>query len=746
MGDSLKLKNPYVGPVPFKIEDAELFFGRDREATLLLSLVIAERVVLFYAESGAGKSSLINAHLIPNLLKKGYQVLPVVRVGGELPSQLTYDYVYNAYAFNTLSLLLGVKSAPADLAAKTLLSLHKEKLLNIDYEKPHWLIFDQFEEIVTTHIVHRQKRADFFDQLRELLEVDRMLSVVLVMREDHLAEVDDYAPRLPGRLSTRLRMERLKKEAALDAARLPAEKNEEGHRRTFPVAVARMLVEDLSQLRVADQEKPIQGDHVEPMQLQIVCYALWERLNEAAERGEETSSITEEHLKAYAKVDEALETFYDAAVDGVVAKMPKIREADIRKWFGDTLITPSRVRAQVNRGYLSSGDLPNKVVDLLYETYLIRVVEARGGKWYELSHDRFINPILQSNIKWASEGKSPLADAAQKWVSNKNDESCLYRGALLREAQKEYLPHFDRLSKLEKEFLAASLTAESKRSRTLYATLGVTIIFFLLAAGFAGYAYYKNRKYEEEALKASNEERRRKEEERKLESALRVNWQLIEAADADSKGFNASEIRDILEHADKIQQSDALPSPEPSPTTSPSPQGTPTPEAQTFVTRNSLVGEVRWTRDENGGLKFVDNWDAENIVPVAIPQLRNVPGANNGTIYFYRGAAAQLQAAWAEIEAAGLLDRVKIWNGSYARKIIGKSRLSIHTLGLAFDINYDFNRTGQTPPAAGEDGSVEELVPIFERHGFTWSGNNRIPNGSHFEVARIMQAAPAVAR
>jgi hypothetical protein len=736
MDGSLKLKNPYVGPVPFKIEDAELFFGRDREATLLLSLVIAERVVLFYAESGAGKSSLVNAHLIPNLRKKGYQVLPVVRVGGELPPQLTYDYIYNAYAFNTLSILLGVKSAPADLAAKTLVSLHKEKLLNIDYEKPHWLIFDQFEEIVTTHIVHRHKRADFFDQLRELLETDRMLSVVLVMREDHLAEVDDFAPRLPGRMSTRLRMERLKQEAALDAARLPAEKNEQGHRRTFPEKVARMLVEDLSQLRVADQEKPIQGDHVEPMQLQIVCYGLWERLNEAAERGEETSTITEAHLKTYAKVDEALETFYDDAIDGVVAKLPKIREADIRKWFGDTLITPSRVRAQVNRGYLTSGDLPNKVVDLLYETYLIRVVEARGGKWYELSHDRFINPILQSNIKWASEGKSPLADAAQKWVSKKNDEGCLYRGALLREAQKEYLPRFESLSKLEREFLTASLTAESKRSRTLYATLGVTVILFFLAVGFAVYAYYESRKYEKEVK-----------ERRELAELLGQELTKIIAPGGVDNSNDLPEIRGILEHTDEVQPL-VTPSPVTSPTagTTPTPQGTPTPEAQIFFTRNPLVGEVRWARDENGGLKFPDNWDGANIVPVSIPQLRDVPGANNGMIYFYRGAAAQLQAAWAEVEAEGLLDRVKIWNGSYARKIIGKSRLSIHTLGLAFDINYEFNRTGQAPPAAGEEGSVEELVPIFKRHGFIWSGDNRIPDGSHFEVAQIIPAAPAAAR
>ena len=48
------LANPYVGPRPFETAHKKLFFGRDQEADMLLSLAIAERVVLFHAQSGAG--------------------------------------------------------------------------------------------------------------------------------------------------------------------------------------------------------------------------------------------------------------------------------------------------------------------------------------------------------------------------------------------------------------------------------------------------------------------------------------------------------------------------------------------------------------------------------------------------------------------------------------------------------------------------------------------------------------------
>ena len=57
------VENPYIGPRTFAQKDSPFFFGRDREGRNLLSLVLSNQLVLFYAVSGAGKSSLINAYL-----------------------------------------------------------------------------------------------------------------------------------------------------------------------------------------------------------------------------------------------------------------------------------------------------------------------------------------------------------------------------------------------------------------------------------------------------------------------------------------------------------------------------------------------------------------------------------------------------------------------------------------------------------------------------------------------------------
>jgi hypothetical protein len=43
------------------------------------------------------------------------------------------------------------------------------------------------------------------------------------------------------------------------------------------------------------------------------------------------------------------------------------------------------------------------------------------------------------------------------------------------------------------------------------------------------------------------------------------------------------------------------------------------------------------------------------------------------------------------------------------------------------------------PALKGELGSVRELVPLANRHGFYWGGHFRgRPDGMHFEAARII--------
>jgi hypothetical protein len=62
-------RNPFVGPRP--IQQGETLYGRDAEVRGLYNRLQARRIVVLHSPSGAGKSSLVQAGLIPRLRRGG---------------------------------------------------------------------------------------------------------------------------------------------------------------------------------------------------------------------------------------------------------------------------------------------------------------------------------------------------------------------------------------------------------------------------------------------------------------------------------------------------------------------------------------------------------------------------------------------------------------------------------------------------------------------------------------------------
>ncbi len=442
--------NPYVGPRTFREEEGDWFFGRDREARDLLSLVLSERLVLFYAQSGAGKSSLINTRLLPGLRQEGFDILPVGRVRESLPEGIAD--VDNIFVFNLILSLDQDQHEATSLAQTTLneyLQQRYAKSQNDDQaqETSRVLIIDQFEEIFTTNLEHWAKREGFFEQLRDALNADPLLWVVLALRQDYVAALDTYARLLPGRLRTRFHMRRLGQRAALEAIEQPAQKGG----RPFAPQVAQALVDNLRRIRGQGAEAHL-GEFVEPVQLQVVCYRLWENL-----KGRPPAEITAQDVQELGDVDVALAQFYEQTVAEAIDQTG-VSEIDLRDWFERELITEAGTRGNVYRGRRRTGGLANKTVDFLASRFLLRAEVRGGGTWYELIHDRFVGPIQQANQAWRS--KQPLIQIAQAWADSDRPESQLLEGKQLEEA---LATNWQGLGPLVKAFLEASQTAQQAR-------------------------------------------------------------------------------------------------------------------------------------------------------------------------------------------------------------------------------------------------------------------------------------------
>ncbi len=379
---------PYVGPRPFETSDRGLFFGRGREADDILSLIMFHRTVLLYAQSGAGKSSLINTSIIPGLQAAGFATPPVVRIRGAPAEYLAA--AANVYLANIRFALTPVGAEPPAAGAPELTLL---EMLRAVGPPPGGqgpvLVFDQFEELFTTYQERWQDRELVFAQIADALDGIPTLRVLFSMREDFIAELDPLLPRIPQGIDARYRLELLRHDAAISAVFEPARSSGV----TFDDAAANKLVQDLQIINIEGPDgRPQQaaGEYVEPVQLQIVCKRLWDRLPE----GIETISITD--LEQFGDVSEALREFYVAAVQQAAAQT-NYPEKLIH--LGCTqFVTSSGTRSMIHRAGDNIGMLPSAVVNSLVDQHFLRAEIRAAGRWYEISHDRLIAPVLERKL------------------------------------------------------------------------------------------------------------------------------------------------------------------------------------------------------------------------------------------------------------------------------------------------------------------------------------------------------------
>lgn len=490
--------NPYVGPRAFKY--GETLYGRDQEVKDLVNLLIARRIVLLYSPSGAGKTSLIQAALIGELEKEGFRVLPVIRPGLKPPPDAPAGA--NRYLLSVLmSLQEGLpqeKLTPlSDLAQVPLAEFLKRNGREPEESGNEVVIFDQFEEILTLDPTDDDAKKEFFQQLGEVLQQKNRWAL-FAMREEYVAALDPYLRVIPTRLKTTIRLEMLGLEAARQAIQEPA-RMVGGE---FTDAAASQLVKDLSIIYVPGKDgtpEPRAGLSVEPVQLQVVCQRLWKRY------GEDDLKIDEDELRGLGDVNTALADYYAEQV-AAVAQEGKASERHIREWVQSFLVTKSGFRGQVMRGPVQTEGLDNQAIHVLVKAHLVRE-DTRGTRtYYELAHDRLIEPIRDNNEAWFQANLSTLQLQAELWNRKGKPYGLLLTGREFIEAKQWAASHSDQMTDVERDFLRRS-EDKSRRNRKLK-RLGIGVVILGIIAIFSGFLAYSSEKVAVEKARLADQQAR----------------------------------------------------------------------------------------------------------------------------------------------------------------------------------------------------------------------------------------------
>lgn len=101
-------------------------------------------------------------------------------------------------------------------------------------------------------------------------------------------------------------------------------------------------------------------------------------------------------------------------------------------------------------------------------------------------------------------------------------------------------------------------------------------------------------------------------------------------------------------------------------------------------------------------------------------------------IYCNKDMVTPLTKAFANIVTRNLEAHLKTWDGCFnIRQKRGSGSASLHSWGIAIDINAAWNGFGKQPTMH------PDLVKCFTEAGFDWGGTWSHPDGMHFQLASI---------
>ena len=328
-------KSPFKGLRPFKQEEQEELFGRERDLILIKDRILSSRTTLLFAGSGVGKTSFLNAKVIPALEDRycviwhnrwtgaeersddtnwddhpRFKVWPPKALGRWLSDTLTQpDWLRqklsqknfvswdqskpDAASADVDPAQRKVSDAVQQVISQSLRPGNRRRLsrvLSIFRKKPEStlqrkhciLILDQFEEIFQYH-AYENYFQDFISDLCSVINDDSyQVRVVFSMREEFLGELSVFDNRIPDLFNNYYRLRYPEKDEAryiiTETCKLvdvePAGENLD------------KLVDDLATIeksfnvgRGADKTtktiRLVRRNFVPPPYLQIVCDTLW---------------------------------------------------------------------------------------------------------------------------------------------------------------------------------------------------------------------------------------------------------------------------------------------------------------------------------------------------------------------------------------------------------------------------------------------------------------------------------------
>ena len=432
-------QHPWLGLASFTEETRQYFYGREEEVGELSRRVQKKLLTVLFGQSGLGKTSILNAGIVPRLRPEGY--CPVyVRVDYGSAALSPSEQIKQAISRATEAQGTWTKSGTA-IAGESLWEFlhHRDDALVDAAGEPviPLLIFDQFEEIFTLAQADdggRQRAAEFIEDLADLVEnrppkaleakidADDTVAerfdfgradyrILISLREDYLAHLESVKAAMPTITQNRMRLARMNGEQALAAVMKPGGK-----------LVTQEVAESIVRFVAGGAE--LRNAEVEPSLLSLICREL---NNARIAQGKNEISVD---LLAGSN-ETILAEFYERSL----ADQP----AAVRKVIEDYLLTDSGYREnlaeeRVLKAFNTAEAKPDALTTLatLVNRRLLRIEERLDVRRVELTHDVLCGVVKASREERLE--REALAEA-EKNLEAQHIRAAATKKALIRARQ-----------------------------------------------------------------------------------------------------------------------------------------------------------------------------------------------------------------------------------------------------------------------------------------------------------------------
>ncbi len=253
--------SPYKELQSYAESDKEYFFGRKEEIQELLNRIDKYQIVGLFGESGTGKTSMVNAGLIPVLKNDAFIVISVRCLDD--PIKRIRESLLNTLKSNNISSESIERLAATDTFPHFIVDL---KSIVEEGNRNFIIIIDQFEEIFTrAKEVEREQLANGVIESLIAPPIKGKLYFMFSLREDYIGGLWDWSHKykLEVAWKDQYRIKRFSEEKAYEVI-------------TEPLHKLNIKTEDKFIRQLVSELKKIGDDLIYPPYLQIVCSELFE--------------------------------------------------------------------------------------------------------------------------------------------------------------------------------------------------------------------------------------------------------------------------------------------------------------------------------------------------------------------------------------------------------------------------------------------------------------------------------------